>query len=64
LRFSWGSKVTGFPQTVFLILLLVVLVSFVWLHVTVVAMMRNATQEITGHIDHGRESAATRVVLR
>ncbi len=53
--FAYGDKATGFPQTVFLILLLIVLVSFGWLHVTVMGMMRGATPELAGQIDHGHE---------
>lgn len=52
--FAYGKRVTGFPQAVFLILLCVVLASFVWLHVTVLSMLRKATPELTGQIDHGR----------
>lgn len=53
--FAYGSKAVGFPQAVFLILLAIVLVSFAWLHFTVVGMMRKATPELTGQIDHGAE---------
>lgn len=53
--FAYGGKATGFLQIVFLILLFIVLVSFGWLHITVVGMMRNATPELTGRIDHGHE---------
>lgn len=49
--FAYGSRVTGFPQTVFLILLGVVLVSFVWLHVTVRGLVRNATSESVDAIE-------------
>jgi hypothetical protein len=56
--FAWASKALGFPQAVFVILLCVVLVSFVWLHVTVLGLMRQATPELAGQIDHGRELAS------
>lgn len=56
--FAWSSKALGFPQAVFVILLCVVLVSFVWLHVTVLGLMRQATPELAGQIDHGRELAS------
>lgn len=49
--FAYGRNVTGFPQAVFLILLGLVLLSFLWLHFTVIGLMRRATPELEGQID-------------
>jgi NNP family nitrate/nitrite transporter-like MFS transporter len=54
--FAYGSRVTGFPQAVFLILLGVVLASFVWLHVTVRELGRHAASESVDSIERSGTS--------
>jgi NNP family nitrate/nitrite transporter-like MFS transporter len=49
--FAYGQKATGIPQTVFLILLIVVVASFTWLHITVSSILRQATPELTGQLE-------------
>jgi NNP family nitrate/nitrite transporter-like MFS transporter len=54
LLFAYATRYAGFPQAVFLILLLVVVSSFLWLHLTVLSLSRSAAPKISDHIDHGR----------
>lgn len=49
--FAYGRNAAGFPQAVFLILLGLVLISFLWLHFTVIGLMRRATPELEGQIE-------------
>lgn len=55
--FAYGRQLTGMPQSVFAILLVVILGSFIWLHLTVMALLREATPALDEHIDHGHTPA-------
>lgn len=56
--FAYGRNVTQFPQVVFLILLVLVLGSFVWLHLTVVGLKKSDPPRSDGAADHAIEPIA------
>jgi NNP family nitrate/nitrite transporter-like MFS transporter len=41
--FAWGSKTSGFPQAVFVLLFGLIVISFVWLHLTVLGLSQKAS---------------------
>lgn len=51
LLFAYSFKITGIPQTTFVILFLVTLVSAVWMHLVVLKLLKRATP----HLEHAFE---------
>jgi MFS transporter, NNP family, nitrate/nitrite transporter len=52
LLFSWGQGVTGMPQATFMILLLLTVMSFVWLHLTVYRMLQRGAPHLEDRFEH------------
>jgi MFS transporter, NNP family, nitrate/nitrite transporter len=52
LLFSWGQGVTGMPQATFMILLVLTVVSFVWLHLTVYRMLQRGAPHLEDRFEH------------
>jgi MFS transporter, NNP family, nitrate/nitrite transporter len=50
--FAYTYGWLGLPQTTFFILLLLTGVSFAWMHLTVMRMLRKATPELEGTFEH------------
>jgi NNP family nitrate/nitrite transporter-like MFS transporter len=52
LLFAWAQRVTGLPQSTFFVLLAFTLFSFVWMHLVVQRMMRQAAPQMAQHFEH------------
>jgi MFS transporter, NNP family, nitrate/nitrite transporter len=60
LLFSWSETATGMPQATFMVLLVLVLASFAWLHFTVYRMLQRGApylEEKFEHPDRGAQPA-------
>lgn len=52
LLFAWAQETTRIPQTTFLVLLLVTVGSFLWLHLVVMRILQAATPHLAGVFEH------------
>jgi NNP family nitrate/nitrite transporter-like MFS transporter len=55
LLFSWAQRVTGMPQATFQVLLVLILASLIWLHVTVYRMLQRGAPHLEGRFEHPAE---------
>ncbi len=51
LLFAYGAKITGFPQTTFFVLFLITGISYLWLHLVVMRLLRQATPDLKTRFD-------------
>jgi len=56
LLFAYAYELTGVPQTTFFILLLITGVSFLWLHLTVVKLLNEASPQLATRFDQPQSS--------
>ena len=50
--FAFMTTVTGMEQATFLVLFLVVLAAFLWMHITIVMMLHKASPHLSGKFEH------------
>jgi len=58
--FAWSFNVTGLPQSTFAILLIVNIAGFVWMHRTVLSILRTASPHVSEKFEHPHVAAAGR----
>ncbi|RIH81946.1 putative nitrate transporter NarT [Calidithermus terrae] len=54
--FAYTQAVTGMPQTTFMVLFALTLVSAIWMHLTVISLLNKAAPQLRGkfeHVEHG-----------
>lgn len=54
--FAYTQTVTGMPQTTFMVLFALTLVSAIWMHLTVISLLNKAAPQLKGkfeHVEHG-----------
>jgi MFS transporter, NNP family, nitrate/nitrite transporter len=52
LLFSWTEGLTGMPQATFMVLLLLIVISFAWLHLTVYRMLQRESPHLEDRFEH------------
>jgi MFS transporter, NNP family, nitrate/nitrite transporter len=52
LLFSWAQGVTGMPQGTFMVLFVLIVVSFAWLHLTVLRMLQRESPHLEDKFEH------------
>ena len=52
LLFSWTEGLTGIPQATFMVLLLLIVISFAWLHLTVYRMLQRESPHLEDRFEH------------
>ncbi len=57
--FAWSFKITGLPQSTFAILLVVTIAGFLWMHRTVLMILRAASPHVSEKFEHPHVSAVT-----
>lgn len=55
--FAYAERVSGLPQTTWLILFLLTLVSLVWMHLTVIRILQNESPDLKDAFEHRVEDA-------
>lgn len=56
--FAWSFKITGLPQSTFAILLIVTIAGFLWMHRTVLSILRTASPHVSEKFEHPHVSPA------
>lgn len=57
--FAWSFNITGLPQSTFAILLIVTIAGFLWMHRTILALLREASPQVSEKFERPDTEAVT-----